>query len=326
MLFTFLIRAVSMGTVLLYGCMGEMLMEKSGHLNLGVPGIMCMGAAGAYLGTDLYMNKLGAAGNPHWILLILFSFFFSVLLSVATGAIYAFLTVTLRCNQNITGLAVTTFGTGLSELIMSPFLLDDTKFKTTINVAGGVFSRGIVNDPNANGFLRIFFSYGIFVYLAIAMAIVFAIILKRTRLGLHLRSVGENPAAADADGINVTGYKYGAILIGSALAGLGGLFYTLEHSKSWEGSSTMEGFGWLAIALVIFTLWKPNLAILGSILFGGLSIAAFVFNGIDSTQKELLKLLPYVITVLVLVITSIRKKRENQPPASLGLSYFREER
>ena len=145
-------------------------------------------------------------------------------------------------------------------------------------------------------------------------------------MGLHLRAVGENPATADADGVNVTAYKYCSIMIGSAVAGFGGLFYIMDYLKgSWEGTLVIEAFGWLAIALVIFTLWKPNLAIFGSILFGGLSIAAFILKG-NSTQKELLKLLPYVITVLVLVITSIRKKRENQPPAALGLSYFREER
>lgn len=321
MFVTFLIGAIALGIVLLYGCMGETLMEKSGHLNLGVPGIMCMGTAGGCLGIELYMNGLADPANANWFLLILIAVFFSILLSVSTGAIYAFLTVTLRCNQNITGLAITTFGAGLSQFIMDTYVS-----RKRFNVAGKLLSRGFVNDPNANGFLRVFFSHGFFVYFAIILAVVFTIVLNRTRVGLHLRSVGENPATADADGVNVTAYKYCAILVGSAVAGFGGLFYTMDYLKgSWENASTIEAFGWLAIALVIFTLWKPNLAILGSILFGGLSIAAFVLKG-NATQKELLKLLPYIITVLVLVVTSIRKKRENQPPASLGLSYFREER
>ena len=321
MFVTFLIGAIAIGTVLLYGCLGEMLMEKSGHLNLGVPGIMCMGTAGGCLGIELYMNGLANPNNASWFLLILISVLMSILFSVATGAIYGFLTVTLRCNQNITGLAITTFGTGLSQFIMGTYVS-----RRLFNTAGKIMSRGILNDPKANGFLRVFLSHGFFVYFAIALAIVFAIVLKRTRLGLHLRAVGENPAAADADGINVTAYKYGAIFVGSAVAGLGGLFYTMDYLKgSWENASTIESFGWLAIALVIFTLWKPNVSIFGSILFGGLSITAYVLNG-SSTQNELLKLLPYVITVVVLIITSIRKKRENQPPASLGLSYFREER
>ena len=326
MFVTFLTRAISMGIVLLYGCLGETLMEKSGHLNLGVPGIMCMGGAGAYFGVDLYMNKMGGAQNPSWIMLILFSILFAVLFSVIPGAVYGFLTVTLRCNQNITGLAVTIFGSGLSELIMAPFVKNKDLFDATITAAGKLIPRGFVpNNPSANGFLRVFFSYGFFVYFGIALAVAFALILKRTRVGLHLRAVGENPATADSAGINVTGYKYVSILVGSAIAGLGGLYYTLGHQITWEGAASIEGIGWLAIALVIFTLWRPNISIFGSILFGGLSVAAFVLNG-SSTQKELLKLLPYVITVVVLIVISIRNKRENQPPASLGLSYFREER
>ena len=322
MLVSFLIGAIALGTVLLYGCLGETLMEKSGHLNLGIPGIMCMGTAGGCFGSALYMNRLPVEADAKWLPLIAVSILFSILFSVATGAIYAFLTVTLRCNQNITGLAITTFGAGLSQFIMDPAYVPRDRFGT----ASRLFAKGIVNDLSANGILRVLFSHGFFVYLAIVLALVFTFVLKRTRLGLHLRAVGESPATADADGINVTAYKYGAILIGSAIAGFGGLFYTMDYLKgSWENASTIESFGWLAIALVIFTLWKPNVSILGSILFGALSIAAFVLGG-NAAQKELLKLLPYVITVLVLVITSIRNKRENQAPAALGLSYFREDR
>ena len=321
MFVTFLIGAISLGTVLLYGCLGETLMEKSGHLNLGIPGIMCMGTAGGCLGIELYMNSLSDPANANWFLLLLVTILFSILLSITVGSIYSFLTITLRCNQNITGLAITIFGSGLAQFIMDTYVS-----RKRFDVAGKLISRGLVTDPNANGVLRVLFSHGFFVYFAIALAIIFAIVLKRTRLGLHLRAVGENPATADADGVNVTAYKYGATIIGSAVAGFGGLFYIMDYLKgSWENASTIEAFGWLAIALVIFTLWKPNFAIFGSILFGGLSIAAFVLKG-NATQKELLKLLPYVITVLVLVITSIRNKRENQAPASLGLSYFREER
>ena len=321
MLVTFLLGAIAIGVVLLYGCLGEMLMEKAGHLNLGIPGIMCMGTAGGCLGISLYMGMLTEQEDANWFLLLCFAILFSILFSVATGAIYGFLTVTLRCNQNITGLAITTFGAGLCQFIMDTYV-DRSRF----NYAGKLISRGFVNDPEANGFLRVFFSHGFFVYFAIVLAIVFALVLNHTRLGLHLRAVGENPAAADADGINVTGYKYGTILVGSAVAGLGGLFYIMDYLKgNWQNASFIQAFGWLAIALVIFTLWKPVIAIFGSILFGGLYIAAYVLN-LPSTQNELLKLLPYVITVAVLIFISIRKKRENQPPASLGLSYFREER
>lgn len=321
MIVTFLVGAISLGVVLLYGCLGETLMEKAGHLNLGIPGIMCMGTAGGCLGASLYMKSPGNAADAKWFPLLCLSILFSILFSAATGAIYAFLTVTLRCNQNITGLAVTTFGAGLSQFVMDSYVS-----KERFGVASQLFAKGFVNDPEANGVLLVLFSHGFFVYFAILLAIVFAYVLKRTRTGLHLRAVGESPAAADADGVNVTAYKYASILIGSAVAGFGGLFYTMDYLKgAWENASTIEAFGWLAIALVIFTLWRPTISIFGSILFGALSIAAFVMGG-SSAHKELLKLLPYVITILVLIITSIRNNRDKQPPASLGLSYFREER
>lgn len=318
---TLLIGAISLATVFLYGCIGEILMEKVGHLNLGIPGIMCLGTAGGCLGISFYMGALSDPTKPSWVLLILVSIFSSVLFSMFGGAIYAFLTVTLRCNQNITGLALTTFGGGLTQFIMSKFV-----DKTYFGYAGNVISSGFVNDPNANPVLRIFFSHGFFVYFAVIVAVVCWFVLKHTRVGLHLRAIGENPGTADAAGINITGYKYVTILIGSAIAGLGGVFYIMDYLKgSWENSSTIEAFGWLAIALVIFTLWKPNISIIGSFVFGLCSIVAFVLN-LGSTQKELFKLLPYVVTVVVLLFTSIRKNKNIQPPASLGLSYFREDR
>jgi simple sugar transport system permease protein len=146
-------------------------------------------------------------------------------------------------------------------------------------------------------------------------------------VGLHLRAVGESPATADAAGVNVMLYKYVAILTGSVIAGLGGFYYIMDYIKgSWENAYTIEAFGWLAIALVIFVLWKPNVGILGAVLFGACYIVAFVLPNVTSTQKELIKMLPYVVTIVVLILTSIRKKREHQPPASLGLPYFREDR
>ena len=160
---------------------------------------------------------------------------------------------------------------------------------------------------------------------AIAIALVTSFVLKRTRVGLHLRAVGENPATADAVGINVTKYKYVATCIGSGIAALGGIFYIMDYSGSPESYLSIEALGWLAIALVIFTLWKPHISIFGSAVFGALFIAgSFVDLGMRATP--LMKMLPYVVTILVLIVSSIRNKRENQPPASLGLSYFREDR
>lgn len=317
---TFMLGAISLATVFIYGCLGETLMEKAGHLNLGVPGIMCLGTAGGCLGIYFYQSMLSDPKDPAWFPLILFGVVFSVLFSCFGGAIYALFTVSLRCNQNITGLALTTFGAGLSQYIMDTYVK-----RTYFGYAGKVISRGIVGQ-DAHPVLQIFFSHGVFVYLAIALALGATFVLNKTRVGLYLRAVGENPATADAAGIDVRAYKYLTILVGSAIAGLGGLFYTMDYLKgSWENSSTIEAFGWLSIALVIFTLWKPNVSIIGAFVFGGLYIAAFVIGG-NPTQKEVLKLLPYIITVIVLIFTSVFKNKENQAPAALGLSYFREER
>ena len=317
----FLVSAISIATVLLYGCVGEIITEKAGHLNLGIPGIMCMGTAGGCLGVSLYMGALSSPENASLILLFLISLLFSTVFAAALGGIYALLTVTLRCNQNITGLAITIFGGGATNFIMS--FVDRSNF----DPAGKLISSSLPFADKLGGFGKVVFGHGIYVYLAIAVAVVCSLVLNKTRVGLHLRAVGESPATADAAGINVVLYKYMAIIIGSGIAGIGGFYYIMDYIKgSWENAATIEAFGWLAIALVIFVLWKPNVAILGAFLFGACYIVAFVIPNITSTQREIIKMLPYVITIVVLVITSIRNKRENQPPASLGLNYFREER
>ena len=317
----FLVSAISIATVLLYGCIGEIITEKAGHLNLGIPGIMCMGTAGGCLGVSLYMGGLSSPSSASWILLVLISFAFATVFAAALGGVYALLTVTLRCNQNITGLAITIFGSGATNFIMS--FVDRTHF----DPAGKLISSALPFADKLGGFGDVVFGHGIFVYLAIAMAIVCSIVLNKTRVGLHLRAVGESPATADAAGINVVAYKYVAILLGSAIAGLGGFYYIMDYIKgSWENAGTIEAFGWLAIALVIFVLWKPSIGIPGAILFAACYIVAFVLSNITPVQREIIKMLPYVVTIAVLVLTSIRKKREHQPPASLGLSYFREER
>ena len=316
----FFVSALSIAAVLLYGCVGEIITEKAGHLNLGIPGIMCMGCAGGCFGVSLYMGGLSSPADASWILLVLISLLFSATFAAALGGVYALLTVTLRCNQNITGLAITVFGTGATDFIMS--FVDRTHF----DPAGKLISSSLSFADSLGDFGRVVFGHGVFVYLSIVAAIVCAIVNK-TRTGLHLRAVGESPATADAAGINVILYKYVAILSGSVIAGFGGFYYIMDYIKgSWENATTIEAFGWLAIALVIFVLWKPNVGILGAVLFGACYIVAFVVPNITSTQREIIKMLPYAVTIVVLILTSIRKKREHQPPASLGLPYFREDR
>lgn len=311
----FLIDSLAFGATFMYGSTGEILTEKVGHLNLGIPGIMCMGGAGGCL----FLNMVGKSDLPPFLIVIL-GIVGSMLLSMLCGLIYSFLTVTLRANQNVTGLALTTFGVGLMEVIV--FKLDAVTYLTG--------PKQFYRWPFAartDSLQRL----GILFFLAVIIAILASWMLFRTRTGLHLRAVGENPATADAVGINVTKYKYLATCIGSGIAGLGGFYYIIDYMGSQEAYLSIEAFGWLSIALVIFALWRPHLTIVGSVAFGFLfSCSSFITNipGINVTMsmKPLLRMLPYVVTIIVLVISSIRNKRENQPPASLGLSYFREER
>ena len=314
--------AISFSAIFLYGCVGEIITEKSGHLNLGIPGIMCSGTAGGCLGVALYMGSLSNPNNPSYVLLILIGVSMAFLFAAFVGSIYGVLTVYLKCNQNITGLALTTFGAGFTQ-----FIMDNSVKRDNFPVASTFISKSLPFADKLGAFGEIFLSHGLLVYLAIAIAIVTAVVLKKTKVGLRLRAVGENPAAADAVGINVSKYKFLAILIGSGIAGLGGFFYTMDYVQgTYENYATIEAFGWLAIALVIFAVWRPNIAIFGSILFGALYILPNVINIKSSAQAALISLIPYVVTVLVLLVISITGSKSVQPPASLGLNYFREER
>ena len=312
--------AIPLAAVFLFGCVGEIIMEKSGHLNLGIPGIMCSGTAGGCLGAYLYMSAFGSRAS--WLMLVLVSVLLAFLFAAVVGGIYGFLTVSLRCNQNITGLALTTFGVGFTQFFIDNFVDRDYLYR-----ASRIINEGLPFSNDLGWFGEIFLSYGILVYVAIAVAVVASVFLKRTKAGLSLKSIGENPATADAAGINVTAYKYSAILIGSGTAGLGGFYYIMGYlGGSWENASTIEALGWLSVALVIFTLWRPNLSILGSFIFAVLYILAFKITGISFSQMSLLKLLPYVVTIIVLIFTSIFGSKSVQPPAALGLNYFREDR
>jgi simple sugar transport system permease protein len=241
-------------------------------------------------------------------------------MAMLCGLIYSFLTVTLRANQNVTGLALTTFGVGLMKVIMS-------KMDATVYLVG---PKMLYRWPFADRTDSLQ-CLGVLFFLAVIIAVLAGWVLTRTKVGLHLRAVGENPATADAVGINVTRYKYVATCVGSGIAGLGGFYYIIDYMASQEAYLSIEAFGWLSIALVIFALWRPPVTIIGSTVFGILfSCSSFIthFDWINVTMatKPLLKMLPYVVTIIVLIISSIRNKKENQPPASLGLSYFREER
>ena len=244
------------------------------------------------------------------------------------GLLFSVLTVTLRANQNVVGLAMTTFGVGFGNFFGGSLmkLTGSSVPSIALSRTSEYFSRTLPFADDLGWFGKIFLSYGFLTYLAVVIAIVTAYVLGHTRTGLQLRAVGENPATADAAGINVNRYKYFAICIGCMIAGLGGLFYVMDYASGVWSNDAFGDRGWLAIALVIFTLWKPNIAIFGSILFGGLYILHLFIPGAGMAAKELYKMLPYIVTIVVLVFTSIRKRREDQPPESLGLPYFREDR
>lgn len=324
MIVTIINKAIVQGIPLLFGSTGEIITEKSGNLNLGIPGIMYVGGCAGVMSAYIY-EKSVSTPSPFWCIVI--PLLCSLLGSAFVAFIYSFLTITLRANQNVTGLAITTFGVGFGDFFGGSLTKIMGKGgNISVKTTADYFKTTLPFADELGAFGEIFFSYGFLVYLAIIIAIVSSWILNRTRVGLHLRAVGENPATADAAGINVTKYKYIATVVGGAIAGLGGLYFIMDYTG---GSWTNGGFGdrgWLAIALVIFAMWKPVVGIFGSIVFGGLYIAYSYISGLSRSALAIFNMLPYVVTIVVLVITSMRNKKENQPPESLGLPYFREER
>ncbi|MBQ8077219.1 MAG: ABC transporter permease [Eubacterium sp.] len=321
-------RAVMQGIPILYGATGEIMTEKSGNLNLGIPGIMYIGGMSGVIGAFIYESKIPADQPLNGFLAIIIPLLCTIIGSLIAGLIYCFLTVTLRANQNVIGLALTTFGVGFGNFFGGQLikLVKADVPSVILTRTSAFYSAKLPFAANLGWFGKMFLSYGFLAYVAIIIAIICGFFLNRTRGGLHLRAVGENPATADAAGISVTKSKYLATCIGSVIAGLGGLYYVMDYANGVWSNDGFGDRGWLAIALVIFAIWRPNLGIFASILFGGLYIVYLFVPGTTLRQLELFKMLPYIVTIIVLVAVSARKKKENQPPASLGLSYFREER
>ena len=326
---SFLPRAIAQGIPLLYGSTGEIITQKSGNMNLGIPGVMYVGGICGVIGAFFYEQSLPSPDALKPALAVLIPTLCCLAGSLLMGLLFCLLTVTLRANQNVTGLAMTTFGVGFGNFFGGslvklsgadmPFLaLSATSncFKRTLPIAGKVGAFG-----------KLVLGYSFLVYLAIAVALIASYIIKRTRTGLHLRSVGENPGTADSAGVNVNRYKYLATCIGCMIAGLGGLYYVMDYAGGIWANDAFGDRGWLAIALVIFAIWRPNVGVLASFLFGGLYILhMYIPSGMNLAVKELYKMLPYVVTIIVLIISSLRNQRESQPPQSLGLPYFREDR
>jgi general nucleoside transport system permease protein len=312
-----LAQAVLYGTPLLYASLGELLAERSGVLNLGVEGMMLFGAAVGFWvtqrvhGGDAAVLWLAVAG--------------AAVAGAAMAAIHAFLTITLRASQIVSGLALTIFagGLGLSAYFGNELHLADLpathQFKP-LDVLG-------LGDLPVLG--PILFDQSVLVYASWLVTLLVALYLSRTRFGLNVRAVGEAPASADAMGISVTVYRYVHVLIGGAFAGVGGACYSLSITAGWtSGDTLVNGAGWIAIALVIFAFWRAELCLVGAYLFGGLSALPFALQAHDVTvSPELLQSLPYVMTIVVLVLVSTAfARRRLGAPAALGRPYVREER
>jgi len=320
----FFVAAVLAGTPLLFGTLGEILTEKSGNLNLGVEGMMFMGAVSGLAAVFLLELGLGTqiSGQSAVLIAIVGSF-----IAGAFGAfLYSIMVNSLRTQQNVTGLALTIFGTGFGNFF--------GEFLGRFSPVGFVRISGRAQEGFASlqiPFLSdipvigpLFFNYNILVYIAIFTAILMSLFLNKTRWGLNLRAVGENPAAADAAGINVTRYKYLATCIGGGICGLGGMYISMVTTLGVWVHNAVQGLGWIAVALVIFATWNPSRAILGSLVFGGLTIMRMYFP--IGIPMQIYDMLPYVATILVLIATSIRKGKTHNPPAHTGINYFREER
>lgn len=305
----FLAACIVAGMPLLLATVGEIITEKSGSLNLGVEGMMLMGAV---------MGFFTAQTTGNAVLAVL-----AALIAGGTGAlIFAFLTVTLRANQVVTGLTLTIFGTGFARFVGKPLL------GTTVpsEVAAMLSDKPILLLSSIPGVGQIFFAHDVIVYIAYAIFIIAGVYLYKTRFGLNLRAVGENTGAADASGVNINLYKYTHIVAGGMLCGLGGAYLSLVRIPIWQ-ADVVNGRGWIAVALVIFASWNPIKAFFGAVLFGGLSILGLKLQamGIHISQY-LVDMVPYIATILIVVISTRRQNKENSPPSDLGVNYFREER
>ena len=323
---SFLFYSVRMGVPLLFGTTGEIVSEKSGSLNLGVEGLMSIGAIGGYY--------LGCVTNS-FILGLLGAF-----LSAALGGlIYAFLTITFQANQNVTGLTLTIFGVGVYEFI-GRSLTASGKFPKMEASSQMMFMKSDVGIPYLRDIPyigKLLFSYNIMVYISVALAILLWIYISKTKKGLKLRATGENYGAADACGVNVTMYRYIHTVCGAGISGLGGLYLAVViNGGSWN-ESWINGMGWIAVALVIFAKWNTVMAIMGSFLFGALTVLQS-WNGnlkdefpsllgwVDMIPNEFYQMLPFVITVVVLIVSSITDKGKGEQPTCCGINYYREER
>ena len=296
-------RAMVAGTPLLLATTGEVICERSGILNLGVEGVMAIGAVTAFIVTM-------TTGSP-WL---------GVAVAIAAGMtvsiIHAFASITLQANQVVSGLALTMLGLGLSGMIGKPYVGKPLLIK--------------MEDWNIPWFSdlpwlgKILFSQSPFFYLAILLALVSWFFLERTRLGIEIRSTGENPKATETQGVNVSKLRYLSVIIGGGFSALAGAHLSISYSKSWIEGMT-AGRGWIAIALTIFALWNPGRAIWAAFVFGGIFVVQYLLQPLG-ISPNFLAMLPYIATLFILLLISLKDPKKLNAPAMLAEPYKRGER
>lgn len=321
------IAAVLAGTPLLLGALGEILTEKAGNLNLGVEGMMFMGAITGLAGSYYYEQGVMASGGvPNGVVSALIALLCSFLAGALGALIYSFLTITLRANQNVTGLTLTIFGTGFGNFFGEYIGQKAGGYVAVGDATKAAFTNlkiPVLSEIPVIG--KLFFQYNWLVYFAIILALLMTWFFNKSRVGLNLRAIGESPATADAAGIDIMRYKYIATVIGGGICGIGGMYMSMVTTKGVWVHGCVSGYGWLAVALVIFATWSPARGMLVALVFGGLTIMRMYVN-IPGLPAQIYDMLPYVATILVLVITSMRESKEHAQPKSCGVNYFREER
>lgn len=300
MLESILLTIATAATPLLLAAIGELVVERSGVLNLGVEGMMVMGAVGGFMGMIL-------TGNPYLGAIV------GVLFGVALSLLFAVLTLTFATNQVATGLALTILGLGLSGLIGEPYVGRSAVRMPVLSVPG-------LSDLPIVG--RLIFGQDLIFYISIALVVGVAWFLFRTRAGLTLRAIGDNHASAHALGIKVIRYRYLAVMFGGACAGLAGAHLSLVYTPQWTENMT-AGRGWIALALVVFASWRPFRVLAGAYLFGAVSIGQLHAQAMGvGIPSQFLSALPYLATIVVLVlITQNRRLTLINTPATLGKSF-----
>lgn len=317
-----LTSAITMGTPILFAAVGEIIAEKSGVQNLGLEGMMYIGAIVAFL-SGLALTATGMPVLAAMILVLVIA----ALAGALVASIHAYVCLSLRANQIVSGLALSILGTGLSYYIGKVFITDPTSILN--NKLTSVHVADFIQIPFVGEVARIFLNQDLLVYLSYFAVFAVWFYIYKTQKGLNLRAMGENPGAADAVGVNVKLSRYLYVMIGGAFAGIGGSALIISASSVGQwGQGMVSGRGWIAIALVIFARWNPKLVIWGAYLFG-------VFIALESRAQIygwfsnifILKMLPYIVTIIVLLITFIFSKyKDIGEPEALGKPYDREER